>query len=91
MVWMLVLVSWAGASVLTAVLFAAVGRGALREDRDLGYEDRALREDRDLGYLEPAAGVVPAGNPDPECPAWPAELRQQELVRQELVRSSATR
>jgi hypothetical protein len=73
MVWMLVLVSWVGASVLTAVLFAAVGRGALREDQD-------------LGYLEPAAGVVPAGNPDPERAASPAEP-----VRRELVRSSATR
>jgi hypothetical protein len=73
MVWILVLVSWVAASVVTAVLFAAVGRAALREDRD-------------LGYLEPEAGVVPVGSPEPEGPAWPAEP-----IRQEVVRSSASR
>ena len=43
MVLAIVLISWAVASVLTAVLFAAIGRGAAREDEALGYTGPELR------------------------------------------------
>jgi hypothetical protein len=49
MVLAIILISWAVVSVLTAVCFAAIGRGAFREDEALGYtaqEGRAASEDR---------------------------------------------
>jgi hypothetical protein len=72
MVWILVLVGWLAASVVMAVLFAAIGRSALREDQA-------------LGYVEPD-GLVPAGDWESEAPVSSAEPVGQEVVRSSVSR-----
>ena len=41
---MIILSGWIGLAVLSAVVFAAVGRAGLDEDRERGYLPRRTRE-----------------------------------------------